>query len=115
EHVVDEAERRFVEPRVAHLLGLEDGPRFEREDLFAAWRVFFERLAQVNPVVMVFEDMQWADDSLLDFIVYLLEWSRSFPLFVCTLARPELLYRRLTWGAGRRIITSLYLAQRFGT
>jgi class 3 adenylate cyclase/tetratricopeptide (TPR) repeat protein len=109
EHVVDEEERRFVEPRVAHLLGLEDGPRFEREDLFSAWRVFFERLAEVNPVVMVFEDMQWADDSLLDFIDYLLEWSRSFPLFVCTLARPELHDRRPTWGAGRRNFTSLHL------
>jgi class 3 adenylate cyclase/tetratricopeptide (TPR) repeat protein len=109
EHIVDEEERRFVEPRVAHLLGLEDGPRFERQDLFSAWRVFFERLAEVNPVVMVFEDMQWADDSLLDFIDHLLEWSRSFPFFVCTLARPELHDRRPTWGAGRRNFTSLHL------
>jgi class 3 adenylate cyclase/tetratricopeptide (TPR) repeat protein len=109
EHVLDEEERRFVEPRVAHLLGLEDGPRFEREDLFSAWRVFFERLAEVNPVVMVFEDMQWADDSLLDFIDHLLEWSRSFPILICTLARPELYDRRPTWGAGRRNFTSLHL------
>ena len=109
EHIVDEEERRFVEPRVAHLLGLEDGPRFEREDLFSAWRVFFERLAEVNPVVMVFEDMQWADDSLLDFIDHLLEWSRNFPLFVCMLARPELHDRRPTLGAGRRNFTSLHL------
>ena len=48
---------------------------YEREDLFAAWRLFFERLAVVYPVVMLFEDMQWADASLLDFIEYLLEWS----------------------------------------
>ena len=109
EHIVDEDERRFVEPRVAHLLGLGDGPRYERDDLFSAWRVFFERLAEVNPVVMVFEDMQWADDSLLDFTDYLLERSRKFPLFVCTLARPELHERRPTWGAGRRSFTSVYL------
>jgi len=109
EHIVDEEERRFVEPRVAHLLGLEDGPRFAREDLFSAWRVFFERLAEVDPVMMVFEDMQWADDSLLDFIDYLLEWSRNFPLFVCMLARPELHDRRPTLGAGRRNFTSLHL------
>jgi class 3 adenylate cyclase/tetratricopeptide (TPR) repeat protein len=109
EHIVDEEERRFVEPRVAHLLGLEDGPRFEREDLFSAWRVFFERLAEVNPVVMVFEDMQWADDSLLDFIDHLLEWSRSFPLLVCTLARPELHDRRPNLGAGRRSFSSIHL------
>ena len=75
EHLPDESERRFVEPRLRHLIGLEEG-RFEREDLFAAWRLFFERLADVYPTVMVFEDMQWADASLLDFIEYLLEWSR---------------------------------------
>jgi class 3 adenylate cyclase/tetratricopeptide (TPR) repeat protein len=109
EHVLDEEELRFVEPRVAHLLGLEERASYERDDLFAAWRVFFERLAAVNPVSMVFEDMQWADDSLLDFIDYLLEWSRSHPIFVCTLARPEIHERRPTWGAGQRSFTSLYL------
>ncbi len=109
EHVLDDEERRFVEPRVAHLLGLEEGPHYERDDLFAAWRIFFERLATVNPVAMVFEDMQWADDSLLDFIDYLLEWSRQHPIFVCTLARPEIHERRPTWGAGQRSFTSLYL------
>jgi class 3 adenylate cyclase/tetratricopeptide (TPR) repeat protein len=109
EQIADEEERRFVEPRVAHLLGLEEGPRYERDDLFAAWRLFFERLAAVNPVVMVFEDMQWADDSLLDFVDYLLEWTRNSPLFVVTLARPELQDKRPTWGAARRNFTSLYL------
>ena len=109
EHVVDDEERRFVEPRVAHLLSLEEGPRYERDDLFSAWRIFFERLAAVNPVAMVFEDMQWADDSLLDFIDYLLESSRQHPIFVCTLARPEIHERRPTWGAGQRSFTSLYL------
>ena len=53
--------------------------------------------------------MQWADASLLDFIEYLLEWSRNHPLFVVTLARPELHERRPTWGAGQRNFTSLYL------
>jgi predicted ATPase/class 3 adenylate cyclase len=109
EHVLDEEERRFVEPRVAHLLGLEERASYERDDLFSAWRIFFERLAAVNPVSMVFEDMQWADDSLLDFIDCLLEWSRSQPIFVCTLARPEIHERRPTWGAGQRSFTSLHL------
>ncbi|MGE5272345.1 MAG: AAA family ATPase [Verrucomicrobiota bacterium] len=109
EHLPDEEERRFAEPRLRHLLGLEENTRFEREDLFAAWRLFFERLADVYPTVMVFEDMQWADASLLDFIEYLLEWSRTSPLFVVTLARPELQDRRPTWGAGTRNFTSIYL------
>jgi len=108
EHVPDPEERRFVEPRLRHLLGLEEG-RFEREDLFAAWRLFFERLTDVYPTVLVFEDMQWADASLLDFIEYLLEWSRTCPLFVVTLARPELLERRPAWGAATRNFASLFL------
>jgi predicted ATPase/class 3 adenylate cyclase len=109
EHVADSEEGRFLEPRLGHLLGLEEGSRYEREDLFAAWRLFFERLAERNPVILVFEDMQWADASLLDFIEYLLEWSRSSPIFVATLARPELLERRPTWGAGSRNFTAIYL------
>jgi len=109
EHVPDQEERRWIEPRLAHLLGLEDRTAPDREDLFAAWRLFFERLAQKNPVVLVFEDMQWADSSLVDFVEYLLEWSRTFPIFVLTLARPEFLERHPTWGAGKRNFTSLYL------
>ncbi len=108
QHLPDQKERHFVEPRLRHLLALEEG-RFEREDLFAAWRVFFERLADVYPTVLVFEDMQWADTSLLDFIEYLLEWSRTFPLFVVTLARPELQERRPGWGAASRNFTSIFL------
>jgi class 3 adenylate cyclase/tetratricopeptide (TPR) repeat protein len=109
EHVPDDEERRFVAPRIAHLLGLEEGSSYQREDLFAAWRVFFERLADVYPTVLAFEDMQWADASLLDFIEHLLEWSRQSPLFVVTSARPELLERRPTWGAAKRNFTSMYL------
>jgi class 3 adenylate cyclase/tetratricopeptide (TPR) repeat protein len=109
EHVLDAEERRFVEPRLAQLLGLGEQEGRDRQDLFAAWRLFFERLAETYPTVLAFEDMQWADASLLDFVEYLLEWSRDKPLFVVTLARPELLERRPTWGAGHRNFASLYL------
>src|SRR5262245_21854155 len=109
EHLLDPAERAFAEPRLAHLLGLDDAPAGDRQDLFAAWRLFFERLADTYPTVLAFEDLQWADESLLDFVEYLLEWSREYPIFVVTLARPELLERRGTWGAGHRNFTSLYL------
>ena len=109
EHMLDAEERRFVEPRLAQLLGLGEHETRDRQDLFAAWRLFFERLAETYPTVLAFEDMQWADASLLDFVEYLLEWSRNHPLYVITLARPELLERRPTWGAGHRNFTSLYL------
>jgi class 3 adenylate cyclase len=109
EHVPDAEERAFVEPRLANLLGLAEVTTGDRQDLFAAWRLFFERLAGTAPTVLAFEDMQWADTSLLDFVEYLLEWSRDYPLYVVTLARPELQERRPSWGAGQRNFTSLYL------
>jgi class 3 adenylate cyclase/tetratricopeptide (TPR) repeat protein len=109
EYLLDEEERRFVEPRLAHLLGIEERQAAGQEELFGAWRLFFERLADADPVVMVFEDMHWADPSLLDFVEYLLEWSRDHALYVLTLARPELLERRPTWGAGSRTFGAIYL------
>ena len=109
EHVPDSDERQWVEPRLAHLIGLEERTARDKEDLFAAWRLFFERMSEIYPVVMSFEDMQWADASLLDFIEYLLDWSKNHPIFVLTLARPDLVERRSSWGAGRRNFTSIYL------
>jgi class 3 adenylate cyclase/tetratricopeptide (TPR) repeat protein len=112
EWVSDEAERRWVEPRLLQLLGLETADsdeRPDRESLFAAWRLFFERIAERGVVVLVFEDLQWADGGLLDFIDHILEWSRERPIYLITLARPELLDRRSDWGAGRRNFTSLVL------
>ncbi|MDP9232319.1 MAG: AAA family ATPase [Actinomycetota bacterium] len=109
EHIADVEERRWVEPRLAHLLGLEEGALGDQENLFSAWRILFERLAEQAPTILVFEDTQWADAGLLDFLEYLLEWSRSHPLFVLALARPELADKRPSWGAGKRNFTSLYL------
>ncbi|MGZ4402124.1 MAG: ATP-binding protein [Gaiellaceae bacterium] len=109
EYVTDGDERKWIEPRLAHLLGLEEHGARDSEDLFAAWRVFFERLAEQRPVVMVFEDMQWADAALVEFIEYLTNWSRNYPIFVLTSGRPEFLERHSEWGAGKRTFTSLYL------
>ncbi len=109
ESITDPEERRWVEPRLAHLLGLEEHGSLDRESLFSAWRLFYERLAEQMPTCMVFEDMQWADPSLLEFVEYLLEWSKNHALFVLALARPELAERHPTWGAGMRSSTTLYL------
>src|ERR671937_1204257 len=108
-HVLDAEERAWVEPRLAQLLGLAEQASADREDLFAAWRLFFERLAEQNPTVLVFEDLQWADTALVEFIDYLLDWSRSFPLFVLALARPELSERHPAWSATKRDFTSIAL------
>ena len=109
EIVVDQEERAFVEPRLQHLLGLTDRVAPDREDLFSAWRLFFERMAEENPVIMVFEDIHWADAALLEFVEYLLDWSRAYPIYVMTLARPEVSEKHPGWGAHIRNYTSLTL------
>jgi len=109
EWVRDPDERALVEPCLHALLGLGDAPAGGRDRLFAGWRTFFERVADQGTVALIFEDLHWADDGLLDFIEYLLEWSRNYPLFVLSHARPELLDRRPTWGAGLRNATGLAL------
>jgi class 3 adenylate cyclase len=54
QHIPDPEERRWVEPRLAHLLGLEEGAAGDQENLFSAWRILFERLSEEAPTVLVF-------------------------------------------------------------
>ena len=107
EHVPDATERAWIEPALLSLLGVESGAGSQQ--LFGAWRTFFERLSASGQVVMVFEDLHHADQGLLDFIDHMLEWSRNVPILIVTLARPELLERRPDWGAGKRSFTSIHL------
>ena len=106
-HVPDPDERRWIEPALLALLGIESG--ISSEQLFGAWRTFFERMATTGPVVMVFEDFHYADAGVIDFVDHLVEWSRSYPIYVVTLSRPELLEKRPDWGAGKRSFTSVHL------
>jgi len=106
-YVPDQEDRAFIEPRLAHLVGLEERSTSDKSDLFAGWRLFFEKIAEEMPVLMVFEDMQWADPSLVEFIDHLLEWSRNTPLFVLSLARPEVNGTPLS--SITRNATSMYL------
>jgi class 3 adenylate cyclase/tetratricopeptide (TPR) repeat protein len=107
--VADPEERRWIAPRLAHLLGLEERPTGGGDELFAAWRSFFEQIAAEGTVAMVFEDLQWADGGLMDFIGSMLEFSRSRPIVIVTLARPELADRRPDWGRGLRSFTAIHL------
>jgi class 3 adenylate cyclase/tetratricopeptide (TPR) repeat protein len=109
EWIADEGERRWVEQALLALLGLGEPLPGGRDELFSAWRTFFERIAEHAPTVLLIEDLQWADTGMLEFIDHLLDWTKSLPIFVITLARPELLERRPDWGAGRRNFVSLSL------
>lgn len=109
ELVRDDSERSWLEPRLMALLGDERLDAFERDDLFAAWRRFFERVSEISPAVLVFEDLQWADPALLDFVEHLATWMRRHPTLVVTVARPELLDQRPSWGAGVGRFTTMQL------
>jgi class 3 adenylate cyclase/tetratricopeptide (TPR) repeat protein len=109
EFVDDEAERRQIEPALLSLLGVGDAAPGGREELFTAWRTLFERISLKGTTILVFEDLQWADAGLMEFIDHLLEWSIGYPILVITLARPDLLERRPDWGAGRRNFVALAL------
>jgi class 3 adenylate cyclase len=102
-------EREYVGVRLGRLLGVttagDGGEALSREELFAGWRVFFERLAAEDPVVLLVEDAQHADAGLLDFLDYLVDWTRDLPVYVLVLARPELRQVRPGFGAGRNRVT----------
>jgi predicted ATPase/class 3 adenylate cyclase len=82
----------------------------DRSEAFAAWRQFFEALAEARPLVLVFEDLHWADDGLIDFVDYLAGWAGEVPLLVVGTARPELLSRRPGWSGGKPNAVTLSLA-----
>jgi class 3 adenylate cyclase/tetratricopeptide (TPR) repeat protein len=107
--VPDATERRWIELRLIGLLGLDELPAESREELFAAWRTFLERIAEQGTVLLVFWDLQWADQGLLDFIEHVLTWARTSPIFVLAEARPELFERRPGWGVTVRSATSIHL------
>ena len=104
-YVADPAERRYVGARLGRLLGVaaegDDGSGLSREELFAGWRLFFERLAAENPVVLLVEDAQYADAGLLDFLDHLIDWGQDLPVYVMVFARPELGQARPEFGVGR--------------
>jgi class 3 adenylate cyclase/tetratricopeptide (TPR) repeat protein len=104
----DDVERAWLTRHLAPLLGLpaEPGDRTER---FGAWRRWIELLADLRPLVLVFEDIQWADGELLDFVDELADWASDLPLLVVCTTRPELFERRPGWGGGKRNVLTVSL------
>jgi class 3 adenylate cyclase/tetratricopeptide (TPR) repeat protein len=101
----DPAEQAYVGPRLGRLLGVrypgDSGGVLSREELFAGWRLFFERLAGLDPLVLLIEDAHHADTGLLDFLDHLIDWARDLPVFTVVFARPELEQRGPGFGLGR--------------
>ena len=107
----DEAERDWLRGRLAPLVGVGgETQRESRDEAFTAWRRFLEAIAAHNPLVLVFEDLHWADGPLVEFVEHLVEWSSGVPLFVVCTARPELYERHPGWGGGQRNSTTISLS-----
>ena len=107
---VDEHEQAWVLRHLEPLIGLGEEPGVDRAEAFTSWRRYLEGLAEEHPLVLVFEDLHWADDGLLDFVDHLAEWATGAPILVLGSARPELLDRRPGWGGGKLNSTTLALS-----
>jgi class 3 adenylate cyclase/tetratricopeptide (TPR) repeat protein len=90
-------------------LGIEQEEVTNRESIFAAWELLLEAVARQAPRVVVFEDLHWASESLLNLVEYLMHSRMRAALLMLTLSRPELLDRRPTWGGGQQDFTTLVL------
>jgi class 3 adenylate cyclase len=112
EQVTAEAEEAdWMTSRLGNLIGTggADDDGVAQGESFSAWRRFLEALADQRPLVLVFEDLHWADDGLLDFVDQLVDWARETPVLVLCTARPELLERRPGWGGGKANATTISL------
>jgi len=102
------ADAESILARLAEPLGIATEPA-PVEELFWAVRRFVERLATGGPVVVVLDDLQWAESTLLDLVEHLAEWVHGVPLLLLAMARPELLDIRVGWGGGKPDATTFLL------
>jgi class 3 adenylate cyclase len=110
ETLVGSGQAKDISDHLAILLGLDpEGSVADRETLFFSVRVFIEAVARDRPTVLVFEDIHWADSSLLDLVELLAGRLRELPILLLALARPDLLEARPTWGGGLPAYTALPL------
>ncbi len=108
--VEEDSERTWLRERLLPLVGSEHAVVAEREESFTAWRRFLESVAAERPLVLVVEDLHWADAAMLEFLEHLVDWSSGVPLLLVCTASPELFDRVSGWGGGKRNSTSLSLS-----
>jgi class 3 adenylate cyclase/tetratricopeptide (TPR) repeat protein len=110
--VEDEADRDWISGQLAGLVGSRPGAAAsaDRAETFSAWRVYLEAMAVFRPLILIIEDLHWADDAMIEFVEYLAEWATGVPLLILCTARPELYERRPGWGGGKRNSTTVALS-----
>ena len=110
--VEDDSEREWFAARLGPLVGTTtaDTSAVDRDESFTAWRRFLEAVAARGPLVLLVEDLHWADGALLDFLEHLADWCTEVPLFVVCTARPEFFEGRPAWGGGKRNSSTISLS-----
>jgi class 3 adenylate cyclase/tetratricopeptide (TPR) repeat protein len=111
--VPEPSEVAWLERHLRPLVGIDIddlGSGDRRGEAFTAWRRLMEALAEEQPLVLVFDDLHWADDALLDFVDHVVDWASGVPILVLATARPDLLDRRPDWGGGRANATAIRLS-----
>src|SRR5215831_4507267 len=104
----DAPDAPWLRARLRPLAGLP-APEAALEENFAAWRAFVELLAEGRPSVLVFEDLHWADEALLEFVEQLADYAVGVPLLLVGTARPELYERAAGWAASARNVARVNL------
>ncbi|MGZ8611189.1 MAG: ATP-binding protein [Actinomycetota bacterium] len=108
--VADPTEREWLLARLGPLVGVgERKIASDRAESFTAWRRYLEALAAQHALVLVFEDLHWADAALLEFIEHVADWSTDLPILILCAARPELFDKSPGWGGGKRNASTIAL------
>jgi class 3 adenylate cyclase/tetratricopeptide (TPR) repeat protein len=94
---------------VSTAIGLADEEVVSREDTFRAVRRLFETLAAGSPLILIFDDVHWAEQTLLDLVDHIADWSREAPILLLCMARPEFLDSRPGWGGGKMNAATILL------
>jgi class 3 adenylate cyclase/tetratricopeptide (TPR) repeat protein len=106
----DPLQLEWIKARLAGLVGVASEPA-DRSESFAAWRTFLEAVTTRGPLILVFEDLHWADEALVAFVDHLVDWATEVPIFVVCTARPELYERHPGWAGGKRNATNVALSR----
>jgi class 3 adenylate cyclase/tetratricopeptide (TPR) repeat protein len=105
----DDPRGRELLNTVSAAIGLADEAVVAREDTFRAVRMLLEVLASIRPVILVLDDLHWAESTLLDLVDHVTDWSREAPILLLCIARPDLLDARPGWGGGKHNATTILL------
>ena len=106
--VADDPDAKLIADRVGGAIGLANGVG-SAEETFWAVRKLLERHARMRPLVVVFDDVHWAEPTFLDLVEHVADWSRDAPMLLVAVGRPELLDHRSDWSGGKLNATSILL------